>query len=129
MQQLYEIEDLSEYRPEHVHHALISTLTGLSFEEIAPHAKAGGMTGNEWRKLFQKLGFNTSKRFIKFDAQTKYPVLLRCHHLHDDKHWHAFVYYNDRVYAPHHGGAYPTLDNFLEFNKYLKITSMLQVWI
>lgn len=128
MSEKYELEEIREFRGEYYLHAYVSILTGLSYDEISPHIERR-MTGSKFRRAFNKLGFNTNHRFIAFDPETQYPALIKCHLRGETKHWYPFVYYDNKVYAPDHGGVYDSLDSFLINNKDFRITSMLQVWI
>lgn len=131
---MYEIEEFSDFRKEYFFHSLFKTITGLPYEDIDPVlkqylSKSGTLTGQRIIKVCRELGFNTNTRFIRFDKKTTYPAFLRLQIFNKSGSWAIAVYYNDRVYLPYCGGAYDSLHQFLEENRTLKPTSMLQVWI
>lgn len=120
------------------HESIIATLTGLEIHEIrAITEKLPNRWGGQlYRKVFNKLGFNTNHRFMPFDPFSPYPCIMRAGDKNIDSGWYAFPY-NDRVFynrgeahalgacTKKIGGSY-----FITcFDKPLKITSMLQVWI
>lgn len=118
-----------------VRQSIFCSLTGLSWQEVDKVVNKDRMTGSEHVKAFNQLGFNTNKRFIKFDPKTYYPAVLRCA---GKGCWYAFVYSNGMVFDPYNNLAFSINDKkrvkriknsyyLTDYN--LKITSMLQVWI
>jgi hypothetical protein len=121
--------------------ALIMMLTGYSLAEVLKHTgKRRALPARSFRAAFQALGYSCSDRFMPFDAQSSYPVLLRA--LGPPKpqrmaasgrvrqpppDWYAFVYYDQKVYDPFHGIT--PLDRFAESYPELRISSMIQVWV
>lgn len=113
------------------HASIFCTLTGLSEEEVAPHWK-NRMKGQDFISGFQKLGFNTNNRFVKFDPDTKYPIVLRCKEQNQKGSWYALVYHEGKVWNPYN-------NDFVKMKSIkgkhyipvygIKVTSMLQVWI
>lgn len=133
---IYECDFIYHYRLET--HSLFCSLTGLDLMEIIddPDIK-DRMRGSDFIKTFNKLGYNTNNRFIKFDQDTKYPIIMRC--VGDQKGvWFAFVYSNGKIFNPSNNDIFDINDTNI-IRKYkksffikpyrLKITSMLQVWI
>lgn len=121
--------------------SLFCTLTGLDKEEILPLMK-DRLKGSDFKRIFRKLGFNTNDRFIKFDPETKYPVVLRLQGKQKG-YWYAFAYYDGQIYDPWNNrillldadseirklkGKYFIQKNWF-YGETLRITSMLQVWI
>lgn len=107
----------------------IAMLTGLSLVEILPiTSKIKRWSGSAYVDVFRKLGYNCNAKFKKFDKNTEYPCLMRCNEIkRTSSFWYGFVYYDGFVYCVYEGKI--KLDDFLNFNSNLKITSMLQVWI
>lgn len=129
MDHKFELQPLSELREEYWMHALFSVITGLDYDEIDRVIKKKRCSGQEWISMVRDLGFNVSPRWKSFDPETIYPCIIRCHHRDANSSWYPFIYYDDKVYAPHHGGTYDSLSQFLNENDYFRITSMIQVWI
>ncbi|MBE8712547.1 hypothetical protein [Sphingobacterium hungaricum] len=138
MKNKYEIEVIN-YGSDFHHHSVISTLTGLSFEEadkVVKDVRRKGWSGQTYIKVFQNLGFNTNPRFIKFDPATPYPCILRCRN-QVKGYWYLF-YYNDGIVYDGYGKSF-ALDDNIQISKRggayflkryrMKVTSMLQVWI
>ena len=130
----YEIE--YRYFPESGHRSLFSTITGLEPEEF-DHLLKPSMTGKQFINSFRSLGFSTNDRFVKFDPDTEYPVVLRCKG-DSDRWWYSFMYYDGIIWDPHNNEFYKLKDikdmRYIKrryyFTQYrLRITSMLQVWI
>ncbi len=123
--------------PDYPHLNDLGTLTGLDLDELIAASKDLGIrwNGQTYIKLLNNLGFNTGRGFVKFDANTQYPCLLRLSRS-DDKYWYTYPYYDGFIY---HGldrfdlKSHSKLINGKYFltlnNKPYKITSMLQVWI
>ncbi|MDN5283897.1 MAG: hypothetical protein JWR38_171 [Mucilaginibacter sp.] len=129
MDHKYELEDKCDLRPEYGMHALFSILTGLPYNDIDIYFKPGKrLYGRDIIQILQRMRFNINPGFIKFDRATVYPCLLRCTKA-NSKRYQYFVYYDDKVYAPHQGGTYAYQDWFAEQNDDYKIHSMLQVWV
>lgn len=107
----------------------IAMLTGLELEEILQvTAGVSRYYGSWWPETFRKLGFNCNPRWIKFDKDTRYPCMMRCHIKDDKSHWAGFVYYDGVVYHLDYGKI--PLEQFYElWGDVYKPTSMLQVWI
>lgn len=129
MKHKYELEELCDLRGELYMHALVKVLTGLEYDEIEPAINKNKNNGQGVINIFRDLGFNVTPKFKKFDPDTEYPAMIRCKSCDDKSHWYPFVYYDGKVYAPHHGGTYPSVELFLDNCRDLKITSMIQVWI
>lgn len=110
------------------HHEIIAVLTGLSFEEITiASPKSNRWHGRDYVQAFHKLGFNTSDRFIKFDANTDKPCMLRAVEIEKEREgWYSWAYHDNWIVEQ--GECY-TLKMWKEYYPQLKITSMLQVWI
>lgn len=127
----YEIEPV--YHPGYFFESQICSLTGLELEEVTKHTeKIKTWRGRTYIDLFRELGFNTNPRFMKFDAETKYPCLMRTVQRSGKRtYWYGFVYHDSMVYVIGEGplpikmGLY----QFTQAYPHLKITSMLQVWI
>jgi hypothetical protein len=123
---MYEI-DWQRTHPNH-HYEMIAILTGLSFEEIIDASpKYDRWYGRDFVKTFQKLGFNTNERFVKFHPATDKPCMLRLVDIDKTKSgWYAWAYCDGLV--ADNGSAY-NLELWKTFYPDLRITSMLQVWI
>lgn len=121
--------------------SIFCSLTGLEEHEITPHIK-DRLRGSDFKRIFNKLGYNTNQRFVKFDPETEYPVVLRLQGK-EKGYWYAFVYHNGQIYDPWNNriilldsgsevrklnGKY-FIENFFFYGQTLRITSMLQVWI
>lgn len=107
----------------------IAMLTGLELNEIlAVSSKVGRWSGSAYVKIFQSLGYSCNPRFKKFDKETEYPCLMRCHKIRKkESYWYGFVYYDGFVYDVYNGKM-----TWAEWNYMcpdLRVTSMLQVWI
>ena len=104
-------------------------LTGLELDEILKvTGKITHWSGQAFVRAFQKLGYSCNNRFIKFDKNTGYPCLMRCHKIRKkENHWYGFVYYDGYIYHVSAGKITWALWN--DWYPDLKITSMLQVWI
>lgn len=115
---------------------LYCTLTGLEPEEVEPLIKQR-MGGQMFISIFRELGYNTNDRFIKFDRNTPYPIVLRCCN-HEKGVWFPFVYHQGIIFDV----CYNRFINIDDKNqvrcmngKYflidygMRVTSMLQVWI
>lgn len=134
----YEIEVVS-YGPDLYNQSVISSLTGLDFDEADPAVKSisrKSWNGQTYIKIFQNLGFNTNPRFVKFDPATPYPCIMRCRN-HGKGYWLLFLYQNDIVYDLH-GNSFRPDDpynvvkrngSYFLKNYGMKVTSMLQVWV
>lgn len=120
---------------------LFCTLTGLEKEEVFPFIK-DRLKGSDFKRIFQKLGYNTNDRFISFDPETRYPVVLRLRG-REKGYWYAFVYSNGHIYDPYNNKVFRLDDEFYVrkikgkyfltmswlYGQPLRITSMMQVWI
>lgn len=134
----YEFEVVN-YGDPYWHESMLSTMTGLSFDEVSQAVKAikkERWNGTDHIKALQSLGFNTNNRFVPFDKDTPYPCILRCHNGQKGVWW-IFYYCNGVVYN-HEGLSFLLDDRFncvCRKGKYyfyhhgMKVTSMLQVWI
>lgn len=112
---------------EHSIHTEIAILTGhdiITIRQASPEKDA--WSPRDFVKTFEKLGFNTSERFIKFNPETDKPCIIRMPDQVDKGHWFGAVYYSGWVYL----GNYERwkIEQFLKANN-LHVTSMLQVWI
>lgn len=152
--QKYEIEHVHTAESEKERAALIAMLTGLEMAEVwtrlpARLRKDAGWYGRDFVATFRALGYDCSPRFVKFDPATKYPCLLRygpsarglvwarrrkrresgdptAQLTEREKHWwNVWVYYDGLVYEPRYPG--PWL--FHTMGDYIRVTSMMQVWI
>lgn len=141
---------MEKYEVEFVHsepwpsQAMISMLTGYPLEEIlALTGKKKGLPSREFIRCFRALGYNCSPRFVPFQADTPYPVLLRALGPTPAKRtsprtgklvapapdWYAAVYYDQVVYEPYwEDGIFP-LKVYDQVFPDLRITSMIQVWV
>ncbi|MCY4781434.1 hypothetical protein ORI89_17375 [Sphingobacterium sp. UT-1RO-CII-1] len=135
---IYELE-VVYYGPDLYNQSVISSLTGLNFDEADQAVKSvrrKSWSGQAYVKLFQNLGFNTNPRFVKFEPNTPYPCIMRCRN--DKKgYWYLFLYHDGVIYDMH-GNSFRLDDPFnivfcngSYFLKLygMKVTSMLQVWI
>ncbi len=134
----YEFEIVNYGRP-YFHESTLSTLTGLEFDEVHTFVKSTGKKrwgGQLYIKALQNLGFNTNPRFVKFNADSNYPCILRCRNKEKGV-WYLFYYCNGTVYDCW-GNSFELTDKshvatirrsyFLK--KYqMKVTSILEVWI
>lgn len=107
----------------------ISMLTGLGFDEIIKvTGKITRWSGRAFINTFQKLGYSCNQRFIKFDKNTPYPCMMRCHKIRvKESYWYGFIYYDGFVYHVDAGKITWALWN--DWYPDLRVTSMLQVWI
>ena len=109
------------------HYQNIAILTGLPYSEIIPACpKKEIWHGQDFVKVFQKLGFNTTQRFEKFRQDCDKPMLMRTTSFQKG-FWYAWVYYDHVVYLG--DNATMTFDDWQKAWKRLKPTSMLPVWI
>ena len=134
----YEIEFVC-YGPDLHNHSVISSLTGLDFEEADKAVRAvrrKSWSGQTYVKVFQNLGFNTNPRFVKFDPATPYPCIMRCRN-HVKGYWYLFLYHDGVVYDLY-GNSFRLDDSCNVVNRNgsyflklyaMKVTSMLQVWM
>lgn len=133
----YEV-DIVCYGPDLYNQSVISSLTGLDFDEsdkAVKEIKRKCWDGQTYVKLFQNLGFKTNPRFVKFDPNTLYPCIMRCRN--DKKgYWYLFLYHDSIVYDLH-GNSFRLDDPYnvaIRNSSYflklygMKVTSMLQVW-
>ncbi|QEL01567.1 hypothetical protein FKG96_12370 [Olivibacter sp. LS-1] len=120
--------DGKRYYPNNHHHTVIAVLTGLDIVDIIDASPLNDHWGGQtFVKTFNKLGFNTNHRFIKFDRDTIYPCLMRTKRTDiKEPYWYCFPYYDGWVYFE--GYCYGFEYFFAMYNN-LRITSMLQVWI
>ena len=134
----YEIEVVS-YGPDLYNQSVISSLTGLNFEEADQAVRSisrKSWVGQTYVKVFQNLGFNTNPRFVKFNPDTPYPCIMRCRN-HVKGYWYLFLYHDGMVYDIH-GNSFRLYDpynvasrngSYFLKNYGMKVTSMLQVWV
>lgn len=134
----YEIEVVC-YGPDLHNQSVISSLTGLDFDEADQAVKSisrKSWSGQTYVKVFQNLGFNTNPRFVKFDPITPYPCVMRCRN-HKKGYWYLFLYHDGIVYDIH-GNSFRLDDpynvtirkgSYILKNYGMKVTSMLQVWV
>lgn len=102
---------------------LVKVLTGIPIHEIALVSPGcNGWRGQDFKKVFIALGFNTSERFEKFDPITDKPVLMRASWT-EKKYWSGWIYYDGKV------NDLWTLEEFAIRWPDIKITSMLKVWL
>ena len=134
----YEIEVVC-YGPDLHNQSVISSLTGLDFEEANQAVQSisrNSWSGQTYVKVFQNLGFNTNPRFIKFDPKTPYPCIMRCRN-HKKGYWYLFLYHDGIVYDLHansfrlddHYNVASRKGSYFLKNYGMKVTSMLQVWV
>jgi len=133
----YEV-DIVCYGPELYNQSVISSLTGINFEEADKAVRAinrRSWSGQTYVKAFQNLGFKTNPRFVKFDPSTPWPCIMRCRN-HVKGYWYIFLYHDGIVYDLY-GNSFPLDDpcNVVNrngsyfLNHYgMKVTSILQVW-
>lgn len=117
---------------EFTNHSLVGVLTGLPYEEIEAARKQvwletgrkgkRGWYGQSFIKVLYALGFNTSEAWIKFDPFTDKPCIMRTN-TEDRNGWYAWIYHDGLI-----NNSW-TLDEWKKEYSFLKITSMLQVWI
>ncbi len=138
MMNKYEIEVVC-YGPDLLNQSVISSLTGLDFDEADQAVKSISLkswSGKTYIEVFQNLGFNTNPRFVKFDPNTHYPCIMRCRN-HVKGYWYLFLYHDSIVYDIH-GNSFRLDDpynvvkrngSYFLTNYRMKVTSMLQVWV
>lgn len=134
----YEIEVVC-YGPDLHNQSVISSLTGLDFDEADQAVKSisrKSWSGQTYVKVFQNLGFYTNARFVKFDPNSPYPCIMRCRN-YVKGYWYLFLYHDGIVYDLHcnlfrlddpYNVAFRNGSYFLK-NYGMKVTSMLQVWL
>lgn len=123
----YEIEHVAYLN--HYIESEIARLTGLELEEIlVVSGKVTRWNGSAYVRTIQSLGYSCNPRFKKFNKETEYPSLMRCHRIRKkEKYWYGFVYYDGFVYDVYNGRM-----TWAEWNHIytdMRVTSMLQVWI
>ncbi len=124
----YEVDFMRMHESGHIN--TIQILTGCEDEEILKHAPARDIwRTRDYIDTFHKLGFSTNPRFIKFDPETKYPVMMRYYRKDiKDRYWYSWVYYNGLIYFGQNIQC--DFDEWVQANKEIvRVTSMLQVWI
>lgn len=125
----YEIELV--YFGEYYHHeTIIGILTGLPLDEIKAKCPDRDIWYTpDYLNTFRALGFNVNPRFKKFDPNTEWPCIMRCHcSIGKDRYWYGWVYYRDWVYSSRNEQF--TFDEWIKiYGKRFRVTSMLQVWI
>lgn len=109
----------------------IAILTGLPFNEIIPACLKTGKrdhwNGKRFIETFRLLGFNVNPRFIKFDPETEYPVIMRCQPKYKSSFWYGWIYYDGYIYESNKKYKF---ESWIEqFGERYRATSMLQVWI
>jgi hypothetical protein len=132
MSKAYEIELVVSHGADYTE-SLLATLTGLPkheiWERLPEHLKErGSWRGSSFVEVARLLGYNCNKQFIRFDACTPWPCILRCQVPWLKSKWWALVYANGAVYDPWQQSV-TWLDDFVRFNPEASITSMLQIWI
>jgi len=134
----YEFE-VVDYGEPYWHESMISTLTGLPFEDA--HKAVQSISKERWNgtdhiKALQSLGFSTNNRFVPFDKESPYPTILRCHNGQKGCWW-LYYYCNGMVYDVY-GDSFILDDRencvtrkgkYYFYRHGMKVTSMLQVWI
>jgi len=125
----FELSPNWEQRPDFWKHSLFHIITGLEYDELDLVICKNKNSGQGWIEMFRELGFNVTPRWKKFDMGTEVPSVIRCKSINDKSHWYPYIYYDNEIYSALYGGYWASIDSFLEDNKELKITSMIQVWI
>jgi len=132
MSQPYEIELVASHGDDYLE-SLLATVMGLPKAEIWERLpenlkKPGGWRGQSFIEVARLLGYNCNRQFIRFDARTPWPCILRCQSPELKTRWWALAYANGAVYWPLHGATI-WLDDFIRWYPQVQITSMLQIWI
>ncbi len=121
----YELDTYRYHEDDNIR--IIAVLTGLPDEEIiAACTNKELWGGQDFVRIFKKLGFNTNERFEKFDPDTDKPCIMRTTSF-KKRVWFGWVYYKGIVY----GDALDqyTMEEWKKKWPRLKITSLLQVWL
>lgn len=127
MDHIYELDNSRTY--ENGHHEIIAILTGHEIQDIiAVSPDKDYWYARDYISVFNKLGFNTGNRFIKFDPLADKPCMMRFKNtLTPGNHWHAIAFYNQKLYLGNNVEIW--FLSFIEANPEIVVTSMLQIWI
>jgi hypothetical protein len=116
------------------HESQLATLTGLPKEEIRRRIPKEYWGKKRWRSrgyidCARAMGFNCNPRFIKWDATTPWPCIMRVQTPEIKNGWWSLIYNQGIVYDVWNWPHMRELSRWQAEHPECRITSMLQIWM